>query len=165
MKGSSARVTNRLFNILLGLVLFTCVGYSAYGQVFKKPSLPKKKPAPVIKLSDLIIEDLSSENPDMVSIQIGNIGQANAVSFTIRLSFKKLGESQKTYVDKRVFGLKVQTDLAVDIKIGQPLKGLTIGVFIDADNEVPESNEENCGIIIPDRGAAGSLPCKSIKSL
>ncbi len=161
MKTLSARVGNCLSKVLFGLVLFSCASYVAYGQIIKKQKPPvKKKPAPVLKLSDLIIQDLVGVSPDSVSVHIGNIGQADAVSFTIRLSLKKSGESKKTYVDKRVFGLKAKTDTALDIKIGQPIEGLVIGVFIDAKKEVPETNETNCGMIYPDGGVAGSLACE-----
>lgn len=159
MRTSLAKVRNCLSNVLFGLALFACASYSAYGQVFKKPPL-KKQPTPAVRVPDLIIEDLLGVNPDTVSIQIGNNGPVDAVSFTIRLSLMKPGESKKTYVDKRVFGLKSKDHLALDIKVGQPIKDLVIGVFVDAKNEVPETNETNCGKIFPDGGVAGFLSCK-----
>jgi hypothetical protein len=160
MKSLTAKALNHLPAILLGALLWACSLTSASGQVLKKPPIEKAPPR-VLKLADLAITDLfEGDTPDSVFVQVGNLGQGDSGSFTIRLALKKAGESQKTYVEKRVFGLKAKTDLPLNIKIGQPLKGLEVGVFLDAKKEIPESNETNCGKLFPNGGAAGFLPCE-----
>lgn len=161
MKITSIRTRNYVFRILF-LALFFVVGqYNVNGQILPKPSPPVNKNPKVIKLPNLGIMDLfDGDTPDSVYVMVGNVGQANAGGFVVRLSIQKKGERAKKYVEKYVTGLKAKTDLPLNINIGQPLAGLEIGVFIDAKKQVVESDEKNCGKLFPDGGVAGSLPCE-----
>ena len=158
MKITSIRTRNYVFRVLFWALLLVGVQYGVYGQIYEKPTV--KKHPKVIKLPDLGIMDLfEGDTPTSVYVMVGNVSDVNAGWFVVRLSIQKKGERTKTYVEKRVSGLKAKTDLPLNINIGQPLKDLEIGVFIDAKKQVVESDEKNCGKLFPDGGIAGYLPC------
>lgn len=154
------KISNRILKILFGAAVACIFQATIHAQTLEKPSINNNPK--VIKLPDLGIMDLYyGDTVDSVYVQIGNVGQADARAFVVRVSIKKKGETAKTYVEKRVFGLKAQTDLPLNINIGQPVKDLEIGIFLDAKKQVAESDEKNCGTIFPDGGVAGSQPCEN----
>jgi hypothetical protein len=153
-------VTSRWLAIILSAVTFAfAIPSNAGGQVLIRPKI-QKDPF-IIKMPNLAIVDLvEGDTPSSVFVQVGNLGSANAGVFYVRLSLKKKGSTTKTYVEKRVAGLNAKTDVPLNIEIGQPIAGLEIGIFIDARQQIAESDEANCGKLYPDGGVSGSEPCK-----
>jgi hypothetical protein len=144
--------------ILFSVLILGGSDRGAFGQLLPKPELNKNQR--VVKLADLAIMDLwEGDTPTSVYVQVRNIGQADAGSFIVRLSIRKKGSTAKTYVEKRVSGLKAKADLPLFIEIGQPLKDLEIGVYLDARKQIPESDEKNCGKIYPDTSTQGNMTC------
>ena len=141
------------------IVVATVSAATVRAQVLGKPRVYKNQI--IIPMPNLAIMDLFEGNtPTSVYVQIGNTGSANAGIFWVKLSLKKKGSTDKTYVEKRVERLDAKLDLPLYIDVGQPIADLEIGVFIDSRNQVKESNENNCGKLYPGGAVSGVEPCK-----
>ena len=157
---SRVYLTGPLSFLFAVFVLTLAFQTEARSQVLIKPKIQKK--TYIIPMPNLIIADLFEGNtPTSVYVQVGNVGSADAGPFYVRLSLQQKGSTAKTYVEKRVSGLKAKVDVPLYIEIGKPIAGLEIGVFVDARNQVKEPDEKNCGKLFPGGGVSGVEPCEN----
>jgi len=144
--------------VVAAFAIVAALETSGNAQVLVKPNITKN--TYIIPTPDLAIMDLAEGNsPNSIFVQIGNTGTANAGPFFVKLSLKKKGSTTKTYIERRVEGIKSKTDLPLYIDIGQPIAGLEIGIFVDSRKQIREIHEQNCGKMYPGGGISGFEPC------